>query len=96
MEKYPDMIYGWCFSRIIHYLACLRHRNPGVRIFISKFDFSDAYKRISHSPEAATSTVVRFGEIAYIFLTVRMVFGGSPNPAGFSCFSEMLIDLANV
>jgi hypothetical protein len=93
MEKYPDMIYGWCFSRIIHYLACLRHRNPGVRIFISKFDFSDAYKRISHSPEAAASTVVRFGEIAYIFL--RMVFGGSPNPAGFSCFSEMLTNLAN-
>ena len=24
-----------------------------------------------------------------------MVFGGSPNPAGFSCFSELLTDLAN-
>ena len=24
-----------------------------------------------------------------------MVFGGSPNPAGFSGFSEMLTDLAN-
>ena len=24
-----------------------------------------------------------------------MVFGGSPNPAGFSCFSEMLTDLSN-
>jgi hypothetical protein len=34
-----------------------------------------------------------FGEIAYICW--RMVFGGSPNPAGFSGFSEMLTDLAN-
>ena len=93
MGRYPDMIYGWCLSRILHYLACLRFRNPGIRIFISKFDFSDAYKRICHSPEAAASTVVRFGDIAYIFL--RMVFGGAPNPAGFSCFSEMLTDLAN-
>jgi len=93
MTKYVDMVYGWCFSRILHYLSALRFRNPGVKIFISKFDYSDAYKRISQSPQAAAATVIRFGKTAY--LCWRMVFGGAPNPAGFSCFSEMLTDLGN-
>ena len=60
---------------------------------MAKFDYSDAYKRISQSPKATAATVVRFGRIAYFCW--RMVFGGSPNPAGFSCFSETLTDLAN-
>jgi hypothetical protein len=93
MTKYVDMVYGWCFSRILHYLAALRFRHPTKRIFISKFDYSDAYKRISQSPKATASTVIRFGQKAYICW--RMVFGGAPNPAGFSCFSETLTDLGN-
>ena len=93
IERYPDMVYGFCLWRILHYLAALRYRNPRRKIFISKFDYSDAYKRISQSPRTSASTVIRFGEVAYICW--RMVFGGSPNPAGFSCFSEMLTDLAN-
>ena len=93
MSKHPEMVYGWCLLRVIHYLAALRARHPRVRIFISKFDYSDAYKRISQSPSASAASVIRFGEVAY--LCWRMVFGGSPNPAGFSGFSEMLTDLAN-
>lgn len=93
MNQYPDMVYGWCFQRILHYLSALRARNPETKIFMSKFDYSDAYKRISQSPKATAATVVRFGKITYFCW--RMVFGGSPNPAGFSCFSEMLTDLAN-
>ena len=93
MSKHPEMVYGWCLIRLIHYLAALRARNPGVKIFISKFDYSDAYKRISQSPRSSAASVICFGEVAYICW--RMVFGGSPNPAGFSGFSEMLTDLAN-
>jgi len=93
MTKHPEMVYGWCLSRLLHWIAALRFRYPGVRILISKFDFSDAYKRISQSPRASAASVVLFGEVAYICW--RMVFGGSPNPAGFSGFSEILTDLAN-
>ena len=93
MERYPDMVYGWCLQRILHYLAALRSSFPSQRIYLSKFDYSDAYKRLSQSPKATASTVVRFGKVAYFCW--RMVFGGSPNPAGFSCFSEILTDLAN-
>jgi hypothetical protein len=93
MSKHPEMVYGWCLLRLIHYIAALRSRRPGVRIFISKFDYSDAYKRISQSPRSSAASVICFGDVAYICW--RMVFGGSPNPAGFSGFSEILTDLAN-
>jgi hypothetical protein len=93
MSRYPEMVYGWCFSRIMHYFADLRHHHPGQRVYISKFDYSDAYKRMSQSPRTCAATVVRFAEIAYIFL--RMAFGGSPTPAAFSGFSETLTDVAN-
>ena len=93
MSQHPEMVYGWCLFRLLHYIAALRVRHPGVQIFISKFDYSDAYKRISQSPRSSAASVIRFGEVAYICW--RMVFGGSPNPAGFSGFSEMLTDLAN-
>jgi hypothetical protein len=93
MSDYPDMVYGWCMPRVLHFLAALRSRNPGERIFISKYDYSDAYKRISQTAETAAATVIRLDGTAYVCL--RMVFGGSPNPAGFSGFSETLTDLAN-
>ncbi|MBM3301327.1 MAG: hypothetical protein FJY85_15405, partial [Deltaproteobacteria bacterium] len=93
LDNHPPMVYGWCLDRLLHYIVCLRFRNPGVRIYIAKFDYSDAYKRISHRPRAAAATVIVVGGVAYIHL--RMAFGGSPNPAAFSCFSEMLTDLGN-
>ena len=93
MSKYTDMVYGWCFQRILHYLAALRTNYPDQKIYMAKFDYSDAYKRISQCPSATAMTSVRFGRIAYFCW--RMVFGGAPNPAGFSCFSETLTDLAN-
>ena len=92
MSLYPDMVYGWCFSRLLHYTAALRNKHPGGKIYIAKYDYSDAYKRISQSAKAAAATVVRFGDVAYVYL--RMAFGGAPNPAGFSGFSETLTDLA--
>ena len=49
MEYYPEMIYGWCLPRIIHYVVALRIHNPTLLIFISKYDYSDAYRRIAHS-----------------------------------------------
>jgi hypothetical protein len=78
MPKHPEMVYGWCLLRLIHYVAALRAHHPGVQILISKFDYADAYKRISQSPPSSAASVICFGEIAYICW--RMVFGGSQTP----------------
>jgi hypothetical protein len=43
MEAYVEMIYGWCLSRIIHFIVALRLAYPSLRVFIVKYDYSDAY-----------------------------------------------------
>jgi hypothetical protein len=93
MDAYPEMIYGWCLSRIIHFIVALRLKHPTKKIFIAKYDYSDAYRRIAHSATAAVQSIIIFAGIAYIAL--RLTFGGSPNPPTWCAFSEMVTDLSN-
>ena len=93
MGSYPEMIYGWCFPRILHYVASMRTHHPRSRILISKYDYSDAYRRIAHSALAASQTIAVNGETA--FISLRLTFGGSPNPPTWCMFSEIVTDLAN-
>jgi hypothetical protein len=93
MEAYVEMIYGWCLSRVIHFIVALRLAYPLLRIFIMKYDYSDAYRRVAHSPLAAAQSVIIFAHVAYIAL--RLTFGGSPNPPTWCSFSEMVTDLSN-
>jgi hypothetical protein len=57
MDAYVEMIYGWCLPRIVHYTVALRQKYPTKRIFFSKYDYSDAYRRISHSASAASHPI---------------------------------------
>jgi hypothetical protein len=93
MDEYVEMIYGWCLSRVIHFIVALRLAHPLLRIFVMKYDYSDAYRRVAHSPKAAAQSIIIFAEIAYIAL--RLTFGGSPNPPTWCAFSEMVTDLSN-
>jgi hypothetical protein len=43
MDKYNEMIYGWCLSCIIHYIVALQSEHPNTRIFVAKYDYSNAY-----------------------------------------------------
>ena len=93
ISQYPAMIYRFCLLRIIHFVVALRLAFPNERILISKFDFSDAYRRIAHAALAAAQTILVVGEIAYICL--RLSFGRSVNPPTWCSFSEMVTDLSN-
>jgi hypothetical protein len=93
MTQYPEMIFGWCLPRIIHFIVALRIAHPGRRILIAKYDFSDAYRRIAHSARAASQSIIVLAGIA--FLALRLSFGGSPNPPTWCSFSEMVTDLSN-
>ena len=92
-SSYPELIYGWCLSRTIHFIVSLRLAHPTTPILIAKYDFSDAYRRIAHSAQAAAQSLLVVNDIAYMAL--RLTFGGSPNPAAWSAFSEMVTDLSN-
>ena len=93
MSQYPPMFYGHCFARILHYISALRLQHPSTPILIAKYDYSDAYRRMAHSPKAAAQSIIVFESVAYISL--RLTFGGAANPPGFCSFSEMVADLAN-
>jgi hypothetical protein len=93
MDEYVEMIYGWCLPRTIQYIVSMRLEYPHERIFIAKYDYSDAYRRIAHSASAAIQSIALFAGLAFIAL--RLTFGGSPNPPTWCMFSETVTDLAN-
>jgi len=93
IEEYPEMIYGQCFSRLIHYVVALRLKHPNRLILVAKFDYSDAYRRVTHNGRTAAQQILVVEETAYIML--RMTFGGSANPPCLCSMSEMTTDLSN-
>ena len=93
MSQYPPMFYGTCLSRIVHFIVHLRRKYPNRRILLSKLDYSDAYRRMSHHWSATAQTILVVNDIAYIML--RLAFGGSPNPPCWCAFSETMTDVAN-
>lgn len=93
IEQYPEMVYGWCLLRTIHYIHALRWSFPSHPILMAKYDYSDAYRRMAHSAQALAMTICVVLEIAYMAL--RLTFGGSANPPGWCAFSEMVTDLSN-
>jgi hypothetical protein len=75
MEACAEMIYGWCLSRVIHFIVALRLACPFMRIFIMKYDYSDACRRVAHSPSAAAQSIIIFARVAY--LSLRLTFGAN-------------------
>jgi hypothetical protein len=94
MMAYEEMVYEWCLPHLIHYIVALRLKHPRrKRILIAKYDFSDAYRRMTFLARAANQSILVVGETTYLFL--RLTFGGSPNPPAWCAFSEMVTDLSN-
>ena len=85
MEAYPEMVYGFCLSRIIHFIVALRGKYPEDRILISKYDFLDAYRRMAHRALLAIQTILVHGARAYIYLV--LTFEASANPVVWCGFS---------
>jgi hypothetical protein len=93
MNEYPEMIYGWCASRIIHFIVILQLEYPEASIFMAKYDYSDADIRMAHSTQAAAMSIAILMGVAYI--AIRLTFGGSSNPPSWCIFSEIVTDISN-
>ena len=93
MSLFTKMIFRWCLPRILHFIVAIRSKFPTLLILISKHDYSDAYRRIAHSALAAAQTVAVHAGLAY--LSLRLTFGGCPNPPTWCLFSEMVTDFPN-
>jgi hypothetical protein len=94
MTNYPEIIYGWCFSRTLHFIASLRYHHPRRRILIVKYDCSDAYRRIAHSAHQATHQTISIVDNR-AHMALRLTFGGSPNPPTWCAMAEVVTDHSN-
>ena len=68
LSKYPELIYEWCLQRVIHFIVALRINHPKKAIFIVKYDFSDAYRRIARALSASKQSIFIPKNIDYMFL----------------------------
>jgi hypothetical protein len=87
------LLYGGCFSRLIHYIADCRLRHPEVPILGAKSDFKAAYRRVTFHGDIAEKCAVMCDGLAVPSL--HLTFGGSPCPNEFCIYSELCVDLAN-
>lgn len=79
--------------QIIHFIVVFRIQFPTEKVFVTKYDFSDTYRRIAHMEKTALETILELGTWAYTCL--QLSFGRLVNPSSWCCFSEMLTDLSN-
>jgi hypothetical protein len=93
MSRYTEMVYGWCLSRVVHFIVAMRLAYPLQKLFLDEYDLSDAYRRVAHVAKAAAQSILVLNDVAYIAL--RLSFGGAPNPPTWCSFSEMVTDLSN-
>ena len=87
------MVYGFCLSLTIHFIVALRRKFPEECILISKYNFSDANRRIAHRASSTIQTILMYGRKVYIYL--RLTFGASATPAFFCELSKMVCDFLN-
>ena len=94
-EELQDVMYGSCLCRVIHQIVEYRRRHLKVRILIQKVDFKSAYRRSHLDPSTAIQTITQFVMLNLCFISLRLTFGGAPNPNIWSEISESITDLAN-
>ena len=93
MDQYPGMVYRFSPHHIIHRVCALQLAFPTECILIRKYNFSDAYRRVTHSARAVAQTILVIDQVTYLCL--RLSYGSARSPPTFYRFSEMVTDLSN-
>jgi hypothetical protein len=94
MSEVNPVVFGWCLSRLLHYIVNLQRRHPSSKIFLMKTDWNQAFRQGHLSaPNAAVSSCLATPETFHFSL--RMIFGGRANPSEWSNISESACNLVN-
>lgn len=94
-DDLQDCMYGSCLFRIIHEILNLRAKHPHKRVLLQKIDWKAAYRRSHLNWKTAIQTITQSVEMDLAFLSLRLTFGGAPNPNYWGEVSESTTDLAN-
>ena len=71
----------------------MRVMPPETTIYLTKYDFDAAYRRVYVCPAHAVKTMIVINKRAYLFN--RLPFGVEAGPSEYSTISEGIFDLAN-
>jgi hypothetical protein len=94
MNDLTPVVFGHCLQQLLHYIVATRTRHPTTPIYLIKTDWNRAFRRGHLSPpDAAASSCLATKDI--ILVSLRMTFGGRPNPSCWSDISEAACDLIN-
>jgi hypothetical protein len=77
-SKLPHIMYGFCFTCIIHYILGLHQCHPSSKIFINKFDYGVAYRRCHMSTQSAQESLTIHDN--FFLMALRLMFGGFACP----------------
>ena len=94
-DELQDVMYGTCLLRIIHQIVEYRRRYPNNKILIQKIDFKSAYRRTHLHATTVIQTITQLISLGLCYISLRLTFGGAPNPNFWSEVSESATDLAN-
>jgi hypothetical protein len=103
-EKLTDCMFGSALRRFIHSIIHYRRKHPSTPLLMAKYDLKSAYRRAHLSGVYALQSVATSQGLhgdgndgdALAYVSLRLTFGGSPNPSEFSTISEMITDLSNI
>ena len=95
-EEYllPIMI-GAVIKRLMNWAVAARNKFPGCRIVCIKDDYKSAFRRMHLNGNVAVQTMTQIPELDLAIASLRLTFGGRPNPSEWGAASEPITDLAN-
>jgi hypothetical protein len=67
-EQLTPCFYGHALRRFCHYIVALRQQHPNIRIFLAKFDWKSAYRRLHFHSTTAPQCTMMLPPIAYMAL----------------------------
>ena len=96
-DQLEPCMFGHAFIRIIHYIVKTRSRHPDKKIWIRKEDLKSAYRRMHVNAKTSLKSAIRMkvDEAWFIFISLRLPFGGAPCPNDFCLLSDIITDTIN-
>jgi hypothetical protein len=92
-DGYPELVYGYCLPRLIHYILSLRSSHPNQVVLLCKMDWKSAYRRVVADYLVAQRSLTKFDGLLH--MSLRLTFGGKPHPFLWCIVSEITTDLTN-
>ena len=89
------ILIGAVIKRLMNWAVAARNKFPGCKIVCIKNDYKSAFRRMHLNGNIVAQTMTQIPELDLAIASLRLTFGGRPNPSEWGAASESITDLAN-